>query len=270
MPPGAGGARGRRRPRRTDDGREHGQRAQRRPPRGRARGASSSRRRGTRRARRPRPLAPAAHGCQGALDLARRAVAQASLRELSLWPLLPFQLWHRAARRAAGRQSRHVRPRRGSAASSRAADPPPRAPHGEDLREDRERSLLLRVGADVETARPLIRASCSSETPASSRRPRRRSGCAATPEHRRRTPRCRARLSTRARRTCRRGSGRRPPSGGRARSPRAPPPATSGSERRPTASARVSGTSRARRATIAVQPSSFAARQSDSAVSTAP
>ena len=71
-----GRARGRRRPGRAHHGREHGERPQRRPPRGRPRGA----RRHVVVARPARegraPLAPAPHRCQGALDLARRAVAQ--------------------------------------------------------------------------------------------------------------------------------------------------------------------------------------------------
>ena len=77
---------------------------------------------------------------------------------------------------------------------------------GEDLGEDRERRLVLRVGADVEAAGP--------DDPRRAAPPRRRPraaarggapGSAASRARRCRTPRSRARRSAPARRTCRRG-----------------------------------------------------------------
>ena len=111
---------------------------------------------------------------------------------------------------------------RGSAVC--VAQPPERpGAHGEDLREDRERGLGLcpprcRARRGWMRAAPppthLPRGAVRAGAP----------GFAGIRARRRRTPRCRARRSARARRTCRRGSARRSPSGGRGRPRRSPRP----------------------------------------------
>ncbi len=80
---------------------------------------------------------------------------RSSLRELALWPLLPFQLWRVSRGRLADLRLglRHLDVDALLRLAQRAART--LGAHGEDLREDRERRLRLRVGADVEAARAL-------------------------------------------------------------------------------------------------------------------
>ena len=126
-------------------------------------------------------------------------------------------------------------------------------------------------GAHVEAAG----AGDALERPPPRRRPRAAAraaspGCGASRARRRRTPRSRARPRAPARRTSRRGSAPRPPSRGRGARARRPPrgQATTSSSALGIRS-RVANLPRAS-ATIVRQPTPCAARQSASAVSTAP
>ena len=200
-----------------------------------------------------------------------RATFARSLRELPLWLLLPAQLWQRAAhpaRQAGGPAPGSAQPA-GASKRCRAqryapsplahldVDPVLRLaqraaaatrPHGEDLGQDRERRLLLRVGADVEAARAhdpgelLLRHARLEQAPAAPL------GRAA------RAQRADVEGLARERRLQRRlvelvvvGENDDGSLVIRARARRSPPRATSGSARRPRASARRSGTSRGRR-----------------------
>ena len=121
------GPRGRGRPRRADDRREPRERRQRHPPRRRARG----RRRHVALARAARDGgAPLARALDRRSGCARRAPRGARggprCARLRVWPLLPFQLWRRSAEDLARSSAplSPTRPRRGSAASPRAAGRP--------------------------------------------------------------------------------------------------------------------------------------------------